>query len=383
MPLHLFAAARAALKLSLEWWNFTSGPSRSTTTSTITDCDANSQYVSCRSVGRAQPAQPGLGRGVADVEVEDDVRLGERPALVEELRRSPCAAGAASPRRRGTAPRATPRPGTARSAPRRAPSGIAHRSRPRGYGCVVAGVTRFESGGGASGRPSCGRSARTSSTWRTTTRTGEPVTGWPDSLPESGGACRPAGGHPPAAPGPDPGDRGGDRGRARDLRAHRPPRPRRAEHGRRAGLLPPGPQRRLAARRGSQDRPERAHGGRGAGAVPRRRHRVEHAGGEGGPAQAGTGVARDVPHRGRSRRQRRRRRPDRLGALGSREDHAGASRRAPAGGRRRSAGAARLRHSEQGPEHPHRPPARARDQERSGTWWRTRTPGSARSGSSG
>src|SRR6266480_5330684 len=42
---------RGALKLSFEWWNFTLGPSRSTATSVRTDCDANSQYVSCRSVG--------------------------------------------------------------------------------------------------------------------------------------------------------------------------------------------------------------------------------------------------------------------------------------------------------------------------------------------
>jgi hypothetical protein len=39
------------LKFSFEWWNFTSGPSRSLATSVITELDANSQYVSCRSVG--------------------------------------------------------------------------------------------------------------------------------------------------------------------------------------------------------------------------------------------------------------------------------------------------------------------------------------------
>src|SRR3954447_3434439 len=42
---------RGALKFNFEWWNFTFGPMRSHTTSAITDCDANSQYVAYMSVG--------------------------------------------------------------------------------------------------------------------------------------------------------------------------------------------------------------------------------------------------------------------------------------------------------------------------------------------
>ena len=76
---------RAALKFSFEWWNFTSGPSRSTATSTITDCGRELPVGLVQVGGRAEPAQAGLVGRVAGVEVEDDVRLGERPALVQEL----------------------------------------------------------------------------------------------------------------------------------------------------------------------------------------------------------------------------------------------------------------------------------------------------------
>ena len=49
----------------------------------MTDCDANSQYVQ---IGRrAQPAQPGLGGRMPDVEVVQHVRLGERATGVDEL----------------------------------------------------------------------------------------------------------------------------------------------------------------------------------------------------------------------------------------------------------------------------------------------------------
>ena len=113
-------------------------------------------------------------------------------------------------------------------------------------------------------------------------------------------ARRPAGGHPPDAPGARPGDGGRGGRRARGVGAHRPARPRGARHGRRAGLLPPGPQRRLAAGRRRPHRSQRAQRRRGPGPVPRGRAVVGgHARGEGGAAQAGAGAARAVPRRGR------------------------------------------------------------------------------------
>ena len=127
-------------------------------------------------------------------------------------------------------------------------------------------------------------------------------------------ARRPAGGRPAAPAGPRPGHRGRGGGGARGVGAHRPPRPRGARHGGPARLLPPGPQRRLAAARRRPDRPQRADRGRGPGPVPGGRAvLVGHPRDPGRAAQAGAGAARVVPRRGRGRLGRGRGRPARLG----------------------------------------------------------------------
>ena len=157
--------------------------------------------------------------------------------------------------------------------------------------------------------------------------------------------CGPARGHPPAPADPGPGDRGRGGGRARDLRAHRPPRPRGARRwpacrstrsqGRNGGW-------RLRRRR--PDRPERPDRGRGAGAVPGGRAVVGgDARGEGRAAQARPRPARAVPRPTARRRRPRSSSTRAAGTSGPTRPPAPAPRRPAAGRDRGRADRARLR----------------------------------------